>query len=184
MIFPLSTLLFLVAINRARLWSLFKRLLSWYAVSLDQATDNVKAGCGRPTVDAITIPKSSQDLQNTWKNKWPVSFYHIPNMCRYCWMGRELRWRAARMAQGLASPVMAYLSLSVSISSAPEHSSGLRAVGCRGGGRGSRCHGALGEGRCPVTSSKQSEWERGGSCTDGGKTCRMLAFYLFKYQSQ
>lgn len=33
------------------------------------------------------------------------------------------------MAQGLASPVMAYLSLSLLISSAPEHSSGLRAVG-------------------------------------------------------
>lgn len=38
------------------------------------------------------------------------------------------------MAQGLASPVMAYLSLSLSISSAPEHSSGLRAVGRRGEG--------------------------------------------------
>ena len=62
------------------------------------------------------------------------------------------------MAQGLASPVMAYLSLSLSISSAPEHSSGLRAVGRGqgegGGGRGSRCHGALGEGWCPVTSSR------------------------------
>lgn len=53
-------------------------------------------------------------------------------MCRYCWVGREGWWRAARMAQGLASPVMAYLSLSVLISSAPTHSSGLRAVGCWG----------------------------------------------------
>lgn len=71
------------------------------------------------------------------------------------------------MAQGLASPVMAYLSLSLSISSAPEHSSGLRAVGRWGGGRGSRCHGALGEGRCPVTSSR-TEGVRGsgGSCND------------------
>lgn len=33
------------------------------------------------------------------------------------------------MALGMASPVMAYLSLFASISSAPEHSSGLRAVG-------------------------------------------------------
>lgn len=102
----------------------------WYAVSFDQATDNVKAGCGRPTIDALTISKSSQGHKNTWKNKWPISFYHIPNMWRYCWMGRELWCGAARMAQGLASPVMAYLSLSLSISSAPEHSSGLRAVDC------------------------------------------------------
>lgn len=65
------------------------------------------------------------------------------------------------MAQGMASPVMAYLSLSVSISSAPEHSSGLRAVdrGWGGGGGGggccgSHCHSALGEGRCLVTSSR------------------------------
>lgn len=57
------------------------------------------------------------------------------------------------MAQGLASPVMAYLNLPILISSAPEHLSGLRAVGCWGAGRGSRCHGALGEGRCPVTKS-------------------------------
>lgn len=57
------------------------------------------------------------------------------------------------MAQGLASPVMAYLSLSVLINSAPEHSSGLRAVDYWGAGRGSRCHGALGEGRYPVTKS-------------------------------
>lgn len=70
------------------------------------------------------------------------------------------------MAQGLASPVMAYLNLAVSISSAPEHSSGLRAVGCRGVGRGSRCHGALGESRCPVTkSSEQRVKEGGGNCT-------------------
>lgn len=40
------------------------------------------------------------------------------------------------MAQGMASPVMAYLSLSVSISSAPEHSSGLRAVDRGWGGGG------------------------------------------------
>lgn len=47
------------------------------------------------------------------------------------------------MAQGLASPVMAYLILSLLISFAPECLSGLRVWG--GGGRGSRCHGALGE---------------------------------------
>lgn len=139
-----------------------------YAVSFDQATDNVRAGCGRPTVDALMIPASPQGLKNTWMNKWPISFYHIPNMCTHCWMGRELWWGAARMAHGLASPVMAYLSLSVSISSAPERSSGLRAVGCWGAGRGSRCYDALGKGRCPVTScSLLSEtgrhWEEGAA---------------------
>lgn len=138
----------------------------WYAVSFDQATDNVKAGCGRLAIDALTIPKSHEDFKNTWKNKWPISCYHIPSMCRYCWVGRQKWWGAARMAQGLASPVMAYLSLTVSISTTPEHTSGLRAVGCRGAGRGSRCHSVLGEGRCPVTrSSEEQVKEGGGNCT-------------------
>lgn len=91
-------------------------------------------------------------------------------MCAYCWMGRELRWEEARMAQGLASPVMAYLSLCLSISSAPEHSSGLRAVG-RGGWRGWPW---ISLPQCPwwrpVSSDKQQSGvnERvEGSCFDG-----------------
>ena len=83
-------------------------------------------------------------------------------MCRYCWMDRELWWGAARMAQGLASPVMAYLILSLLISFAPERSSGLR-VG--GGGAWISLPRCPWWGRCPVTSSRV-EWAREWRGTD------------------
>lgn len=145
------------------------------------------ARCGRPAIDALTIPKSSQDLKNTWKNKWPISVYSLSSMCRYCWMGKKLRWGAARMAQGLASPVMAYLSHSLSISSAPEHSSGLRAVGRAGGGRGSRCHGALDGGRCPMTSSRvewvrvERNWSDGSTVHIGYHQCSKHRHFISTY---